>query len=469
MRKKVAKGTILEGVTVLDMADEGKSICKHEGIVYFINKGVPGDVVDIITRKKHKSFYEADVISVRQASPDRTTPFCQHFGVCGGCKWQHMQYTAQLQFKEKQVRDAFERIGKIQDAPVLPILGSDEIRYYRNKLDFSFASRRYLSAAEFEQKEIYDSPGLGFHIPGQFDKVLNIQECHLQPDPSNTIRNGVRQFAIDNDIPFFDIRKKHGILRSLILRNTVAGEFMVIVMVAEDNKQVIFPIMDYLKNSFTQISSLYYVVNTKANDTMHDLDLVLYSGNPFITESMDNLQFRISPKSFFQTNPKQALRLYRIAKEFARLTGNEKVYDLYTGTGTIANFVAGQSKSVTGIEYVADAVEDAKVNSAINNISNTDFYAGDLKDLLTEPFFNIHGKPDVIITDPPRAGMHEDVVRQILASGAQRIVYVSCNPATQARDISLLTEKYRTEKIQPVDMFPHTAHVESVALLTLKA
>ncbi len=461
------KGKILEGLEVFDMADEGKAVSRHEGLVVFIDKAVPGDIVDVIIKKKHKSYLEAEVVKLVSPSSSRINPFCKHFGICGGCKWQHLDYSSQLQFKFKQVSDALQRLGKIENPPMLPIIGSEDIRYYRNKLDFSFSDRKWLTKEQFEEKEILDGPALGFHIPGRFDKVLDIDECFLQPEPSNSIRNAIKKYALENDLSFINLRNKSGILRSLIIRTTLKGDMMVIVMVYEHDEQKSKGLLDFLVSNFPQITSLLYVVNPKANDTLQDLELKLHHGLPYIVEQMEGLQFRIGPKSFFQTNSKQSLKLYEIARDYAGLTGNELVYDLYTGTGTIANFVARNAKAVVGVEYVADAIEDAKLNSTINKIHNTKFFAGDMKDLLTENFFEVNGKPDVIITDPPRAGMHADVVEQINKSGAKKIVYVSCNPATQARDIALMSEKYKVIKVQPVDMFPHTAHVENVALLEL--
>ena len=461
------KGKILEGLEVFDMADEGKAVSRHEGLVIFIDKAVPGDIVDVIIKKKHKSYLEAEVVKLVSPSASRINPFCKHFGICGGCKWQHLDYSSQLQFKFKQVSDALQRLGKIENPPMLPIIGSEDIRYYRNKLDFSFSDRKWLTKEQFEEKEILDGPALGFHIPGRFDKVLDIDECFLQPEPSNSIRNAIKKYALENDLSFINLRNKSGILRSLIIRTTLKGDMMVIVMVYEHDEQKSKGLLDFLVSNFPQITSLLYVVNPKANDTLQDLELKLHHGLPYIVEQMEGLQFRIGPKSFFQTNSKQSLKLYEIARDYAGLTGNELVYDLYTGTGTIANFVARNAKAVVGVEYVADAIEDAKLNSTINKIHNTKFFAGDMKDLLTENFFEVNGKPDVIITDPPRAGMHADVVEQINKSGAKKIVYVSCNPATQARDIALMSEKYKVIKVQPVDMFPHTAHVENVALLEL--
>lgn len=449
------------------MADEGRALARYEGLVVFIAKAVPGDTVDVLIRKKHSSYLEGEVVALKSASPLRDMPFCDHFGTCGGCKWQYMQYEGQLTYKQKQVVDALTRLGKIADPPVLPIIGSPLTRHYRNKLDYTFADKKWLSREEYDDRENRGGPALGFHIPGKFDKVLDIETCYLQPEPSNSIRLAVRDYALKHDLPFMNLREKGGMMRGLIIRNTLAGGWMVIVMVYEDRQQELEGLLDHLKTNFPQITSLLYVVNPKANDTIHDLEVRLWHGDPHIIEEMEGLKFRIGPKSFFQTNSTQTLALYRLAREFAGLTGKETVYDLYTGTGTIALFVARQAAKVVGIEYVKEAIADAHINASINGISNAVFYAGDMKELLTRDLFEREGKPDVIITDPPRAGMHFDVVEQLLNSGCPRIVYVSCNPATQARDIEMLSDKYRLLKVQPVDMFPHTAHVESVALLEL--
>ncbi len=460
-------GDIIENLEVIDIADEGKAVCKNEGIVIFIDKAVPGDIVNVKIRKKHKSFFEGSVHLIVQPSAERTTPVCNHFGTCGGCKWQHFSYNMQLRFKQKQVEDAMTRIGKLENPNILPIIGSAEQTFYRNKLDYSFADRKWLTREEMNVDEPAFEPGLGFHIPGKFDKVLDISQCYLQADPSNDIRLSVRKYCVDNEMPFMNIRKREGMMRGLIIRNTTIGGLMVIVMVYQDEDGKLNGLLEHLKNNFPQITSLLYVINNKANDTIHDQEIHCYHGKEYIEEQMENLTFRIGPKSFFQTNGKQALVLYQVAREFAGLHGNEVVYDLYTGTGTIANFVAHQSKKVVGIEYVKEAIDDANVNSKINGVSNTVFYAGDMKDLLTDDFMEQNGRPDVIITDPPRVGMHQDVVKQLLKVACKKIVYVSCNPATQARDLEMLSEKYKVVKLQPVDMFPHTAHVENVTLLEL--
>jgi 23S rRNA (uracil1939-C5)-methyltransferase len=461
------KGKLLEALEVIDMADEGRALARYAGLVVFIRKAVPGDVVDVVVRKKHSSYLEADVEVVRTPSPLRTDPFCRHFGTCGGCKWQYMGYVGQLKYKQKQVVDALTRIGQIENPPVQSILGSADTRYYRNKLDYTFADRKWLTRVEYDRREELGGPALGFHMPGSFDRILDIDECFLQPDPSNAIRLAVRDYGIRNGLPFMNIRHKKGMLRGLIIRNTLAGGLMVIVMVYENNQEALEGLLNHLAETFPQITSLLYIHNPKANDTFHDLEVKTWKGDPYITEEMEGLKFRIGPKSFFQTNSGQTLTLYRLARELAGLKGTETVYDLYTGTGTIAQFVARQAAKVVGIEYVKEAIDDARINAGLNGITNTTFYAGDMKDLLTEELFDREGRPDVIITDPPRAGMHHDVVERLLHSNCPRIVYVSCNPATQARDIQMLSEKYALKTVVPVDMFPHTAHVESVALLEL--
>ena len=462
------KGKILTDLEVIEMADEGKAIAKHEGMVVFIDKAVPGDIVDVYIKKKKKSYIEAEVTVVKKPSSLRREPFCEHFGTCGGCKWQYLDYASQLTFKEKQVKDALERIGKFENVNLIPILGSSITKYYRNKLDYSFADRKWLSYDEFSATNEVSGPGLGFHIAGKFDKVLDIENCYLQPDPSNAIRLAVRAYCLTNEMSFMNIRHKEGMMRGLIIRNTLSGGLMVIVMVYQNNREKLEGLLKHLEQSFPQITSLLYVINPKGNDTFHDLVVHTWSGLPYITEEMEGLQFRIGPKSFFQTNPTQTLALYRLAREFAAIKNTDIVYDLYTGTGTIALFVASLAKKVVGIEYVEESIDNAKLNAELNNIKNSVFFSGDMKDLLSDELFDQEGKPDVIITDPPRSGMHEDVVAQLLKSNCPRIVYVSCNPGTQARDLLMLSEKYNLMKVQAVDMFPHTAHVESVALLELK-
>lgn len=402
-------------------------------------------------------------------SETRATPFCEHFGVCGGCKWQNLPYEEQLRFKHKQVMDNLERIGKVELPEANYIMGAPETTFYRNKLEFTFSNKRWLTEDEIASNKEFDNMNsLGFHIPGMFDKVLDINKCWLQDDISNRIRNSVRDYCNKHDYSFFDIRKQEGLMRTLMIRNTSTGELMAIVVFFEDDQEKRDSLMQYIAEQFPEITSLLYVINQKGNDTITDQEIITYKGSDAIYEEMEGLRFKIGPKSFYQTNSEQAYHLYEVAREFAQLTGNELVYDLYTGTGTIANFVARDAKKVVGIEYVEEAIEDAKVNSTNNNIDNTLFFAGDMKDILNQEFINEHGRPDIIITDPPRAGMHDDVINTILFAEPKRIVYVSCNPATQARDINLLDVKYKVTKIQPVDMFPHTHHVENVVLMEKK-
>lgn len=430
-----------------------------------MRRAVPGDVVNVRVIGKKKSFYEAEVIEVVTPSPQRVTPFCAHFGECGGCKWQQMDYAEQLRNKHQMVIDAFERIGKIEVGEVLPIQGCDENRFYRNRMDYAFSNKRWLSKTEMDIEDKGELNALGFHIPGRFDKVLNIDKCWLQDDMANNIRNAVRNYTISKGYTFFDLREQHGLMRGLIIRNSTVGEWMVIVMFHGNDTDAMDDVMGYIETSFPQITSLLYVINNKRNDTIYDQDVLVWKGKDHMLEKLGNLTFKVRPKSFFQTNTRQAETLYNIAVNFAGLTGNEVVYDLYTGTGTIANYVAGTAKKVVGIEYIEQAIDDARENAAFNNITNTVFYAGDMKDVLNDAFIAKNGTPDLIITDPPRAGMHADVVKKICEIGAPRVVYVSCNAATQARDLDLMRDTYRVVKIQPVDMFPHTAHVENVALL----
>lgn len=469
MSRKNKQLPLLENILVTDVAAEGKAIAKVNDMVIFMSNAVPGDVVNIqLTRKKH-SYAEAKVVDFVKYSDERAVPFCKHFGVCGGCKWQNLPYEKQLFYKQKQVFDNLTRIGKIALPEISPILGSKKTTFYRNKLEFTFSDKRWLTEEEIKANVQYDNfNSLGFHIPGLFDKVLDIEECWLQSELSNQIRNYIKDFCIKNNLSFFNIKNKEGLMRNIILRTSISGEVMLIVVFYENEKDNIEKLMSSIHKEFPQITSLLYIVNHKANDTISDQDVILYSGKEFMMENMENLQFKVSPKSFYQTNSLQAYELYKVAREFAELTGDELVYDLYTGTGTIANFVAAKASKVVGIEYVEDAIEDAKINSEINNIQNTKFYAGDMKDILTNEFIEQNGRPDVIITDPPRAGMHEDVIDVILNAEPKRIVYVSCNPATQARDLNLLDVKYKVTKVQPVDMFPHTHHVENVVQLTLK-
>lgn len=457
---------LLERVRITDIGAEGNALARVENQVVFVPMLVPGDVVDIRVKKKRKKYMEGSVIRFHEYSPDRIKPRCVHFGVCGGCKWQHLPYDLQLAWKEKQVRDNLTRLGRLELPEMDPIAGSAQIYEYRNKLEFTFSDKRWLSREEITSESSFvKEDALGFHIPGLFDKVLDIRECHLQPEPSNAIRDAVRRFAHKNAYAFFNLREQSGFLRNLIIRNNSRGEVMVIVVFFLDEKGRIEKLMDYLATEFPRIKSLFYIINTKKNDSLADQEPVLYSGEDHLVEEMEGLRFRIGPKSFYQTNTLQSVKLYKIAKEFAGLTGNEVVYDLYTGTGTIANFVADSARKVVGIEYIDDAVKDAVINSEINNISNTKFFSGDIRSVLNDRFFDENGRPDVVITDPPRAGMHEDVVKAIVSASPARIVYISCNPATQARDIALLHDNYRVLRVQPVDMFPHSHHVENVVLL----
>ncbi|ADY54203.1 23S rRNA m(5)U-1939 methyltransferase [Pseudopedobacter saltans DSM 12145] len=459
---------ILGKLQVFDIAEEGKGVARHDDLVVFIEKAIPGDVVDAAVYKKKKKFAEAKIETLLQQSEDRVEPFCVHFGTCGGCKWQHMDYKAQLKYKQKSVVDALQRLGGVEVEHAEDILPSNETVYYRNKLEYTFSNKRWLTNEDIASGLDKEMNALGFHVPLRFDKILDVEHCYLQADPSNDIRNSIRVFALENDISFYDLRAHEGALRNLIIRTSSTGESMVIVVFAYPEEGEINLLMDYVDKTFPQITSLLYIVNQKKNDTIFDQDVITYRGNPFIYEEMEGLKFRVGPKSFYQTNSLQAYELYKITREFAGLSGNELVYDLYTGTGTIANFVARQAREVVGVEYVPSAIEDAKVNSAINNIPNTKFYAGDMKDVLSAEFIAEHGKPDVVITDPPRAGMHADVVARLMDMEAEKVVYVSCNAATQARDLAILKDKYDVARIKPVDMFPHTQHVENVVLLKLR-
>lgn len=461
------KYPILENIEILELAAEGKSIAKADNLVIFVTHyAVPGDIVDLQVTKKRKKYYEAYPIRYLKYSDKREKPVCCYFGTCGGCKWQNLKYTEQVKFKQKQVNDQLTRIGKTVLKKVNPIISAKNIYYYRNKLEFTFSNKRWITKKEVETgEEIKDSNALGFHIPGRYDKVLNIETCYLQREPSNQIRQAIKQYADKNIPEYFDLVEQKGFLRNLIVRTTSIGEVMIILSFFKNDKQKINLLLEYIKNTFRELNSIMYVINPKANDTINDLDVHLYFGKDHIIEEMDGLKFKIGPKSFFQTNSEQALKLYRITKKFAGLTGIEIVYDLYTGTGTIANYIAHKAKKVIGIEYIEEAVIDARENSKINNINNTSFYSGDIKDVMTLDFMAQHGKPDVIIVDPPRAGIHPDVIKTISFALPDRIVYISCNPATQARDIAILSEKYEITEIQPVDMFPQTQHVENVLLL----
>lgn len=455
---------VLERVKITDIAAEGNAIARVDNIVVFVPMLIPGDVVDIQVIKKRKKFLQGKVVRFHEYSPDRIEPRCIHFGVCGGCKWQHLPYNLQLKNKEKQVTDNLERIGKLNINLTEGIIGSPDLYLYRNKLEYTFSHKKWLTYEEMNAGADREN-ALGFHMPGQFDKILDIIECHLQPEPTNLIRNAVKNYAVENNLSFFDLREQTGFLRNMIIRNNKDGNVMVIMIFFYDDEPARTALLKFIADKFPMVKSLMYIINSKKNDSLGDQEPILFKGEDHLIETMGNLRFRIGPKSFYQTNTKQAETLYKTAATFAGLTGKEIVYDLYTGTGTIANFVAAQSKKVIGIEYVDDAVKDARINSYLNKISNTSFFSGDMKDILTESFMEENGRPDVIITDPPRAGMHEDVISVILKASPERIVYVSCNPSTQARDIALLSSKYIVTGVQPVDMFPHTHHVENVVLL----
>lgn len=463
---------ILEGVKIEAVAAEGKAVAHVNDMAVFVPFVVPGDIVDLLIRKKRKNYAEAEVVRFVEYSPLRVKPVCKHFGVCGGCKWQNLPYDEQLKAKQQQVFDQLTRIGKVELPKFLPILGSEKIYEYRNKTEYGCANKRWYTRAELDAlpPDAGLSQGaIGFHITGAFDKIYPIEKCWLMDDLHNQIRNDIYQYAKENSLSFFDIRGHKGLLRDIMFRNSNTGEWMLLIQFHYDDltdKEKAQLLLQHLVDKFPQITSLLYVDNQKCNDTFGDLELTTFKGNDYIIETMEDLKFKVNAKSFYQTNTDQAYRLYCVARDFAHLEGNEIVYDLYTGTGTIANFVAHQAQKVIGIEYVPEAIENAKVNSQINGIENTDFFAGDMKDILTDDFIAEHGQPDVIITDPPRAGMHPDVVKVILNAAPKRIVYVSCNPATQARDLSLLDPLYKVEAVQPVDMFPHTPHVENVVLLS---
>jgi len=457
---------LLEKIMITDIGAEGNALARVDNQVVFVPMLIPGDVVDIKITRKRKNYMEGRAIRFHEYSADRVTPVCRHFGVCGGCKWQHLPYDLQLHYKQKQVGENLSRIGKVTLPAITPICGSQAVLRYRNKLEFSFSSKRWLTVEEINSDHDFEKEdALGFHIPGVYDKVLDIRECHLQPEPSNAIRDSVRRYAHKNCLRFFDPRQQTGFLRNLVIRNSIGGKFMVIVVFFHDEPERRERLLDHLASEFKCITSLFYVINSKRNDSLSDQTPVLYKGQDHLVEEMDGLKFRIGPKSFFQTNTTQALRLYRIASEMAGLTGKEIVYDLYTGTGTIANFLASKARKVIGIEYIEEAVKDAALNSSVNNIRNTEFIAGDIKQILSDGIMEKSGRPDVIITDPPRAGMHEDVVNKIREAAPLRIVYISCNPSTQARDIALLSSEYNVTKVQPVDMFPQTHHVENIVCL----
>ena len=478
MARKKKELPLLEKVTITDVAAEGKALARVNDMVVFVPYVVPGDVVDLQVKRKKHSYAEAVAVKFHEYSPLRSEPFCKHFGVCGGCKWQCLKYEEQIRYKQKQVTDNLVRIGKIELPEISPILGSEQTERYRNKLEFTFSNKRWLTQEEVEKDFKYDQMNaVGFHIPGAFDKVLAIDECHLMDDICNRIRNGVRDYAYEHGLTFFDLRSQEGMLRNMMIRiaedeNDRSIKGLMVVMqfkiVAPEEEAQMKQLLQFMADTWPEITSLIYVINNKCNDTIGDLPIHVFKGDDHIIEEMEGLKFKVGPKSFYQTNSRQAYNLYKVTREFAGLTGDELVYDLYTGTGTIANFVSRKARQVIGIEYVPEAIEDAKVNSAINGIDNTLFFAGDMKDILNQEFINQYGRPDVIITDPPRAGMHNDVIDTILFAEPKRIVYVSCNPATQARDLSLLDVKYKVLRVQPVDMFPHTHHVENVVLLELK-
>ena len=478
MARKKKELPLLEQVTITDVAAEGKALARVNDMVVFVPYVVPGDVVDLQVKRKKHSYAEAVAVKFHECSPLRSEPFCKHFGVCGGCKWQCLKYEEQIRYKQKQVTDNLVRIGKVELPEISPILGSEQTERYRNKLEFTFSNKRWLTQEEVDKDFKYDQMNaVGFHIPGAFDKVLAIDECHLMDDICNRIRNGVRDYAYEHGYTFFDLRSQEGMLRNMMIRiaedendRSIKGLMVVMqfkIVVPEEEAQM-KQLLQFMADTWPEITSLIYVINNKCNDTIGDLPIYVFKGDDHIIEEMEGLKFKVGPKSFYQTNSRQAYNLYKVTREFAGLTGDELVYDLYTGTGTIANFVSRKARQVIGIEYVPEAIEDAKVNSALNGIDNTLFFAGDMKDILNQEFINQYGRPDVIITDPPRAGMHNDVIDTILFAEPKRIVYVSCNPATQARDLSLLDVKYKVLKVQPVDMFPHTHHVENVVLLELK-
>lgn len=469
MARKKKELPLLEGIEITDVAAEGNAIARVDNLVVFVPYGAPGDVADIkIDRKKH-SYAEGHIDRLVTPSDIRVEPRCEHFGTCGGCRWQHLPYQFQIEAKQRQVKDALDRIAKIEYPGIMPILGSKTIYGYRNKMEYTFSNRCWLTFEQMRSGEEFpDRDAAGFHIPGAFDKVLDIKQCHLQDDLGNRIRLFVKKYCKENNLPFYDLRAQHGFMRTLMIRIASTGEVMVVAVTGSDDVSAIESMLNALNAQFPEITSLHYVINLKVNDSIADQNVIHFSGKPYIEEEMEGLKFRVGPKSFYQTNSLQAYELYKVVRDFAELKGNELVYDLYTGTGTIANFVSSRANHVIGIEYVKEAIDDAIINSEANGITNTEFYAGDMKDVLTDEFIAGHGHPDVMIVDPPRAGMHQDVVDVILRARPKCIVYVSCNPATQARDLQLLDGAYRVIAVQPVDMFPHTHHVENVVKLTLR-
>lgn len=472
--RKQKKQVILEQVPVLDYAAEGKSLSRVDGKVVFIEGAVPGDVVDVQLSKNKSDWAEGHVIKIHSLSPDRVQPFCRHFGVCGGCQWQMLPYEKQLFYKQKQVSDNLGRIAKVQLPAILPIIGADQTSHYRNKLEYTFATGKFIPTEAFREMKAKGidpndhSGAAGFHARGFFDKVVEIDTCHLQEEPTNLIRKAVAQFAIDHNMPFYNNRAHQGWLRNMFVRNTTTGELMINVVLGYEEKEMRKKLLDQLLQAFPAITTLLYTINTKKNDSLFDLEPQTYFGKGYIMEKLEDFSFMISPKSFFQTNTRQAEKLYQVTRDFAELDGSQTVYDLYCGTGSIGIFVSRQAKKVIGVEVIADAIADAKKNAELNGLQHADFFAGDVVDICDDTFFATHGKPDVIITDPPRAGMHEKLVKKLLDMAASTVVYVSCNPATQARDLALLDEKYSVEKIQPVDMFPHTLHIENVVQLKLR-
>ncbi|SFF41955.1 23S rRNA (uracil(1939)-C(5))-methyltransferase RlmD [Sunxiuqinia elliptica] len=466
MGRSRKKKPLYEQVTITDIGAEGKALARVNDMVVFTTHAIPGDVVDLQVTKKRKKYQEARIVKIHEKSADRVEAFCEYFGICGGCKWQFLPYDKQLFYKQQQVEDQLKRLGKVELPELSPILGSAKNTFYRNKLEFSFSNKRWLTLDEMdEEHEPATMNALGFHIPRMFDKIIDVEKCWLQPDPSNAIRNFVRSYALEHELEFFDIRSQEGFLRNMIVRTASTGENMLILAFYKEDVEKREALLNAIVEEFPELTSLMYVINSKGNDTITDQDVIAFNGPDHIFEEMEGLRFKIGPKSFYQTNSEQAYELYKVARDFASLSGNEVVYDLYTGTGTIANFVARQAQKVVGIEYIPEAIEDARINSSINGIENTSFYAGDMKAVLNDDFIAENGTPDVIITDPPRAGMHEDVVKTILQVAPEKVVYVSCNPASQARDLALMDEQYKVAKIQPVDMFPHTHHVENVVLL----
>jgi 23S rRNA (uracil1939-C5)-methyltransferase len=466
---KRKKDIVLENVLIEDYAAEGKSLARLDGKVIFIEHVVPGDVVDIKLTRDKKDWAEGIPLRIKSFSTDRVVPFCQHFGICGGCQWQMLPYEKQLLYKQQQVKETLQRIGKVELPALLPIIGSTQSRYYRNKIEYTFANKRYLLPHELDNENVSATQDVaGYHAKGIFDKIVDIQTCYLQPEPTNALRQAVKKFAMENDYSFYDIREHKGLMRTMQVRICTTGEIMLNIVFGHEDQKRIKPLLDLILLQFPQLTTLLYTINTKWNDSLHDLEPITYYGKGFVIEKLEDFQFKIGPKSFFQTNTFQAEKLYQISRSFAELTGNEIVYDLYCGTGSIGIFLSKQAGKIIGVEMIADAVKDAKENSSLNHLSHADFFSGDVIEICNDNFFKDHGEPDVIVTDPPRAGMHEKLVRKILDMKTPLVVYVSCNPATQARDLNLLGEKYSVMKIQPVDMFPHTHHIESVVQLKLR-